>query len=91
MHLVYLGVMRQMIRHWLGNKERKNKSYKLSETQIEKISDRLENLKCVLSIDFNRRSRSLSHCKLWKATEFRHFFALFWSCNFKRYCNIRCL
>jgi len=71
MRAVYLGVMRQLIRHWLGNKGRNNKNYKLSDKQIKAISDTLESLKHVLLNDFNR-CRSLSYWKQWKATEFRH-------------------
>ena len=77
MHLVYLGVTRQLIQHWLGNRGRDNKTYKLSDTAIENISEKLENLKHSLPNDFNRRSRSLRYWKLWKATEFRYFLLYF--------------
>ncbi|KAL7294493.1 hypothetical protein TKK_0012485 [Trichogramma kaykai] len=50
---------------------------KLSASQIERISCRLENLKFLLPKDFNRRCRSLSVWKQWKATEFRHFLLYF--------------
>lgn len=76
MHLVYLGIMKQIIRHWVGDKN-KNKSYKLTDEQIEMISDRLENLRNILPTEFNRRSRSLNYWKQWKATEFRHFLLYF--------------
>ena len=77
MHLVYLGVTRQQIRHWLGDKRGRRKSYNLSDANIAIISERLENLSYVLPEDFNRRCRSLEHWKLWKATEFRHFLLYF--------------
>jgi len=35
MHLVYLGAMKQLIRHWIGDKDRKKKLFKLSDQQIE--------------------------------------------------------
>ncbi|XP_031783890.1 uncharacterized protein LOC100116041 isoform X1 [Nasonia vitripennis] len=77
MHLVYLGAMRQLIRHWIGDKGRHNKTYKLSQAQINTISERLVNLSYVLPTDFNRRCRSLVYWKIWKATEFRHFLLYF--------------
>lgn len=77
MHLLYLGIVRLLIRFWIGDKGRRNKAYKLSNENIVKISDRLENLKGQLPQDFNRRSRSLTYWKLWKATEFRHFLLYF--------------
>lgn len=79
MHLVYLGAMKQLIRHWIGDKDRKKKLFKLSDQQIEQISCRLESLKNVLSFEFNRRSRSLIYWKQWKATEYRHFLLYFGS------------
>jgi len=59
MHLVYLGAMRQLIRHWVGDKGRHNKNYKLSVVQINTISERLVNLSYVLPSDFNRCCRFL--------------------------------
>ncbi|XP_031780879.1 uncharacterized protein LOC116416410 isoform X1 [Nasonia vitripennis] len=64
MHLVYLGAMRQLIRHWIGDKGRHNKTYKLSQAQINTISERLVNLSYVLPTDFNRRCRSLVYWKI---------------------------
>lgn len=68
MHLVYIGVMKQLIKYWVGSKGRANKTYKLSDKQITVISDRLNHLSLVLPSDFNRRCRSLSYWKIWKAT-----------------------
>jgi len=81
MHAVYLSVLRQLIGHWLGNKRRNNKNYKLSDKQIKAISDTLESLKHVLPNDFNRRCRSLSYWKQWKA----FFFALSCIICFEKY------
>ena len=77
MHAIYLGIMRQLIRHWVGDKGRNNKYYKLSQDQIEFISSTLESLKHVLPYEFNRRCRSLTYWRQWKATEFRHFLLYF--------------
>lgn len=88
MHLVYLGAMKQLIRHWIGDKDRKKKLFKLSDQQIEQISCRLESLKnvlpYVLCIEFNRRSRS----HLLEAVESHRisaFFIIFWLVHLKRY------
>ena len=59
MHLVYLGVMKQLIAHWLGIRKSRSKIVKLSSTDIDKISYNLESLKHLLPFEFNRRSRSL--------------------------------
>ena len=58
-------------------KEKKNKYCKLAQNEIEKISNRLESFKYILPNDFNRRCRSLTYWKQWKATEFRHFLLYF--------------
>lgn len=83
LHLRDLGVMKQMISHWVGNNTRKSKRSKLSANQLNIISRRLENLKYVLPDDFNRRYRSLEYWRQWKATEFRHFLLYlgkYWVC-----------
>ena len=52
MHAVDLGVMRLLIRFWLGDKGRKRKNYKL---QIQLLNSRLESCKYILPEDLNRR------------------------------------
>ncbi|OXU29174.1 hypothetical protein TSAR_006042 [Trichomalopsis sarcophagae] len=76
MYRIYLGAMRQLMRHWLGSKGRCNKYYKLLQAKITTVSDRFERLSFILPFVFNRRCRSLTYCKIWKATEFRHFYCI---------------
>uniref|UniRef100_A0ABD2XN02 Transposase domain-containing protein n=1 Tax=Trichogramma kaykai TaxID=54128 RepID=A0ABD2XN02_9HYME len=73
MHAAYIGVTKLLIRLWLGDKGRANKKYKLSAEQITLVGSRLEDFKHILPNDFNRRCRSITEWKNWKATEFRHF------------------
>ena len=77
MHLVYQGVMKHLIRLWIGDKKGKKQIFRLSEQQIEQVSLKLESLKNLLPCEFNRRSRSLAFWKQWKATEYRHFLLYF--------------
>ena len=73
LHVECLGVMRLLIRFWIGDKGRNNKNYKLSAAQIQLLNSRLERCKYHLPDDFNRRCRSLEYWTRWKATEYRHF------------------
>lgn len=70
MHLVCLGVMKKMIVNlWMNGKP----PSKLSSHQISKISQLLVGQHPNIPSEFNRKPRSLSEAKRWKATEFRLF------------------
>ena len=69
MHLVCLGVMRRTL-HYLMKGAR---ICRLSQQQIQLISDNLVNLNGKLPSEFSRQPRSLHLIVRWKATEFREF------------------
>jgi len=68
LHLVCLGVMKKMIMLWM-----KSRRYNvhIRPVQVQQISNFLENIKCFVPFEFNRKPRSLLMFKQWKATEFR--------------------
>lgn len=70
MHLVYLGVVKKLIVNlWCCGKP----SVKLPSQDITNISFNLINQAKNMPVEFNRKPRSLSEAKRWKATEFRQF------------------
>lgn len=73
MHLVYLGVVRTLIRLWLSGPL----GIRLSANEIDLISNRLLNLRRYKPIEFVRYPRCLKEWRKWKATEFRQFL-LYW-------------
>ena len=69
MHLACLGVVRRIL-HYLMKGPR---ICRLSQQQIQLISDNLVNLNGKLPSEFSRQPRSLDLIDRWKATEFREF------------------
>ena len=70
MHLVYLGVVRKLVRLWLRGKIG---VFRVSSANVEILSDRLIALSKYIPSDFNRKPRSLREIDRWKASEFRQF------------------
>lgn len=71
MHLLFLGEVKKLVVSlWCHGKP----PAKLSSQQQSIISTFLEKQKCNIPCEFNRKPRSLSESKRWKATEFRTFF-----------------
>lgn len=68
MHLCCLGVMKKLLVLWTDTIP-----HKLKPRDITKISKRLVNFSNSIPYLFNRKCRSLSELKHWKATEFRLF------------------
>ncbi|XP_067216790.1 uncharacterized protein [Linepithema humile] len=69
MHLVCLGVMRKLLLLWLNGPL----TVRLSTNDVNKISNKLIELRKIIPSDFNRKPRTLKYIKLWKATELRLF------------------
>lgn len=69
MHLVCLGVMKKLLLHWI----RGPLSTRLSNTNINLISNRLIAIAEFFPREFARKPRSLHEIARWKATEFRQF------------------
>jgi len=69
MHLLYLGVTRRLLLHWI----RGPLTVRLSSRVVSKMSAHLLHLSQFIPREFSRRSRSLSEIDRWKATEFRLF------------------
>ena len=69
MHLVCLGVMRRTLHYFMKGP----RICRLSQQQIQLISDNLVNLNGKLPSEFSRQPRSLDLIDRWKATEFREF------------------
>ncbi|VEN58351.1 unnamed protein product [Callosobruchus maculatus] len=69
MHLVCLGVMKKLLYLWCCGKP----CTKISFQHISSVSSTLIQLSCNIPVEFNRKPRSLSDLKRWKATEFRQF------------------
>lgn len=71
MHLVLLGNVKKIIHFLLYGPP---SAYKLSSRAIEEINARLKEFVASMPGEFQRRLRSISDFKYWKATEFRTFF-----------------
>lgn len=69
-HLVCLGVVRKLINLWIKGKVN---NFRLPARSVHLLSQKLIAIKYNFSKEFNRKPRSLSHLKNWKATEFRTF------------------
>ena len=70
MHLVCLGVMKRLLKKWIGTGRF---DYVLSEANKDLINERLLAWKRCVPDNFQRKSRDLGHVGKWKATEFRLF------------------
>lgn len=69
MHLIFQGVCKR----FLSFLKRGSRNIRLSQTQIQAISDNLNKMSKFTPSEFARRPRSLSDLDRWKATEFRQF------------------
>lgn len=69
MHLVCLGVMRQLLMLWIKGPHNCRQGSRV----LSCISTKLLQLRNNVPIDFSRKPRSLNEVKRWKATEFRQF------------------
>lgn len=69
MHLLYLGIVKKIANLWCYGKPRS----KLSYNEMSNLSKLLVAQKNNVPCEINRKPRSLSECKRWKATEFRTF------------------
>lgn len=69
MHLVCLGVVRKLLVIWL----RGPLQFRLPAIIVNKISDRLIQMRPHIPVEFARKPRSLREIDRWKATEFREF------------------
>ena len=70
MHLVCLGVMRKLLRHWVA---RSAFNDIITQANVDEISKRLVELRNVIPSEFSRHPRSLVDLCRWKATELRQF------------------
>jgi hypothetical protein len=70
MHLVYLGVVKRMLRRLVKKCPR---AIKLSAQKVNELDVALGKLKLSMPSEFVRRPRSTVDLKLWKATEYRAF------------------
>lgn len=77
MHLVLLGVVRRLLKIWLGvskSKGVRSKQYKLSNSVIKKTLNRRQaKFSSSIPCDFQRRPRSFLLLSIFKASEFRTF------------------
>lgn len=69
MHLVYLGVVRRLLKSLLKG----DKSVRLSARQADVISGKLVCLARHIPVEFARKPRSFKEIDRWKASEFRQF------------------
>ncbi|EZA62817.1 hypothetical protein X777_01847, partial [Ooceraea biroi] len=70
MHLVYLGVMKQLLTIWVSKGK---PPFKLPAKSINDLSDKLLSMSSCIPREFSRKCRSLLELNRWKATEFRLF------------------
>ncbi|KYN07642.1 hypothetical protein ALC62_01388, partial [Cyphomyrmex costatus] len=68
-HNICLGVMKLLLRLWIAGSLR----FKLTNNQVQIVSQRLINLQQFIPLEFSRKPRSLNKFSYWKATEFRTF------------------
>lgn len=69
MHLIYLGVMKKLLGHWL----RGDKTVKISQKLANEVSDAINNNYKNVCSEFARKPRSLKDVERWKAVEYRLF------------------
>ena len=66
MHVVCLGVMRKLLKHWV---KRDTVSHLIDKDALARISRKLEKLGVNVPDEFCRRPRSLMELPRWKAQE----------------------
>ena len=69
MHTVCLGVLKRMLKFWKEGPA----CCKISNIQLNQISELLISMRCYIPSEFARKPRSLAEVKRWKATELRQF------------------
>ncbi|ODM87221.1 hypothetical protein Ocin01_19461 [Orchesella cincta] len=70
MHLICLGVVRKLIYLWTKGKKSPGR---ICRSSIEKLNNRLGNIRRHTPAEFSRKPRSLKEIDHWKATELRQF------------------
>lgn len=73
MHLVCLGVMKRMLAHQKYGFVFGKPPYKLRSRDIQRLNIRLQRFSSFIPIEFSRRTRKITDCKRYKASEFRTF------------------
>lgn len=73
MHLLYLGITKWLLQHYIGNKKRVNPMCKLPRHAIEKLNSNLKNSVKFIPKEFQRKKMDLDGFSYWKATQFRFF------------------
>lgn len=70
MHAVCLGVMKKLIKFW---SERDTRQHLISNDFVSQVSERLQDIRQFVPVDFARLPQPLSIFSKWKATELRQF------------------
>lgn len=73
MHLICLGVVKKLLAHNKYGFVFGKPPYKLQAAHIIKINNRLRKCRNFIPAEFSRKTRNISECKRYKATEFRTF------------------
>lgn len=73
MHLLYLGITKWLLQHYIGNKKRVNPMCKLPRHAIEKLNLNLKKSVKFIPKEFQRKKMDLDGFSYWKATQFRFF------------------
>lgn len=68
MHLCTLGVMKKLLLYWLDDRR-----YKISLHARRTLSERMENFRNQVPLEFKRKPRGVSFVSRWKASEFYFF------------------
>lgn len=69
-HLICLGVTRKLLNLWIKGRP---SAFKFSAHQTLNLSRKIITIKKFFSSNFQRKPRSITHLKSWKATEYRTF------------------
>lgn len=70
MHCVLLGVVKHLIKCWTVIRK---KNFSMKRNAIEKVNERLSQLRECMPREFARKQRTWKDIEFWKATEFRMF------------------
>ena len=74
MHLVLLGVVRRLLKSWLGLTAEKKKNFaRLHRSNVSVMNCRQQKFGKSVPLEFQRKPRSFSFAALFKATELRMF------------------
>lgn len=75
MHLVLLGVVKKCLMHWSGNVKNKGRKFhvhRIGGPSLKIVNEKLELCSVQMTVEFQRRPRSLVDLNFFKATEFRN-------------------